>query len=236
MQEGAALTGLYWDEDDNQEGLLTRRSPEQCLSEQEIEDFLFQRLSGVSREAVEEHLLICEKCRQQVEEEEKVAEAMRGAAERLELDSIHAPETVEEKPRGARSRFSPPKWAVAASLAAVLVGGAVAVKMFQPQGAAEVVLRAERSAAPAAGDLPLAGQPVLLAADLRGLPPLPSFRWTVVDLTGAVVADGVVEREQETARIHLARGLSAGRYWVRIQDPESGILLREFGLEVREKR
>lgn len=230
------MTGLYWDEDDHQEGLLTRRSPEQCLSEQEIEDFIFQRLSGVSREAAEEHLLFCEECQRRVEEEEKLIEAMRGAAERLELDSIIEPETVDEAPGAVRRRFSPPKWAMAATLAVVLVGGAVTVKMLQPRGTAEIVLRAERSAGPPEGTPPMAGQPVLLAADLRGLPPLPSFRWTVVDLTGTMVANGAVEREQETARIHLERGLPAGRYWVRIQDPESGILLREFGLEIRGKR
>ncbi len=230
------MTGLYWDEDDNQEGLLTRRSPENCLSEQEIEDFLFQRLSGVSREAVEEHLLFCEDCQRRVEEEEKLIEAMRGAAERLELDSIVGPETAEPAPGGARGRFSVPKWAMAASLAAVLVGGALTVKLLQTPGTAEVVLRAERSAAAPEGAAPLAGQPLLLAADLRGLPPLPSFRWLVVDPAGARVADGLVEREQETARIHLERGLPGGRYWVRIQDPESGILLREFGLEIRGRR
>lgn len=230
------MTGLYWDEDDYQEGLLTRRSPEQCLSEQEIEDFLFQRLSGVSREAAEEHLLFCEACQRRVEEEEKLIEAMRGAAERMELDSIIEPETAEEAPAAARRAFSPPKWAMAATLAAVIVGGALTVKMLQPPGTAEVVLRAERSAGPVPGDSPVTGQPLLLTADLRGLPPLPSFRWIVVDPAGAMVASGAVEREQDAARIHLEHGLPAGRYWVRIQDPESGILLREFGLEIRKKR
>lgn len=230
------MTGLYWDEDDNQEGLLTRRSPEQCLSEPEIEDYLFQRLSGVSREAVEEHLLFCEECRRRVEEEEKLIEAMRGAAERLELEAVIEPTTGEHAPVGNRRRFSPPGWAVAATLAVVLAGGAVTVKMMQAPGLVEVALRAERSAAPAMDNSPVAGQPVLLAADLRGLPPLPSFRWVVVDLSGARIADGVVEREQETARIHLQRGLPAGRYWVRIHDPESGILLREFGLAIGRKR
>ncbi len=230
------MTGLYWDEDDNLEGLLTRRSPEQCLSEQEIEDYLFQRLSGVSREAVEEHLLFCEECRCRVEEEEKLIEAMRGAARRLELESGIEPPTDGPAPGGHRRRFSPPAWAVAATLAIVLVGGAVTVKMMQAPGLVEVALRAERSAFPAMENPPVAGQPVLLTADLRGLPPLPSFRWVVVDPSGARIADGLAEREQETARIHLQRGLPAGRYWVRIHDPESGILLREFGLAIGRKR
>lgn len=230
------MTGLYWNEDDFQEGLLTRRSPEQCLSDQEIEDFLFQRLSGVSREAAEEHLLFCEACQRRVEEEEKLMEAAREAAGRLQLDSILEQGSAAEAPGGAHRAFRPPKWAMAAALAAVLIGGTATLKLWQQPGTTEVFLRAERSAAPAEGDSPLAGQPLLLSADLRGLPPLPSFRWSVVDLTGAVVASGQVETEQETARIPLERGLPAGRYWVRIQDPESGILLREFGLQIRGKR
>lgn len=232
------MTGLYWDEDDHQEGLLTRRSPEQCLSEQEIEDYLFQRLSAVSREAAEEHLLFCEECRRRTEEEEKLIDAVRGAAERLELEAAADAPPGESAPGGGRRRFSPPAWAMAATLAVVLAGGAVTVKLMQAPGLVEVALRAERSASPAMDNPPVAGQPVLLVADLRGLPPLPSFRWAVVDLSGARIADGVVEREQEqeTARVHLQRGLPAGRYWVRIHDPESGILLREFGLAIGRKR
>jgi hypothetical protein len=232
------MTGLYWDEDDNQEGLLTRRSPEHCLSEQEIEDFLFQRLSGVSREAVEEHLLICEDCRRRVEEEESFTEAMRGAVERLELEPVGGPEAGGDPKDAERAkrRFSPPRWALAASLAVVLLGGAITVRMLQSPGLTQVTLRAERSAVTGVEKAPLAGQPILLSADLRGLPPLPSLRWAVVDPAGSKVADGVVEREQEKARILLERGLPAGRYWVRIQDPETGLLLREYGLEVVKKR
>lgn len=229
------MTGLYWDEDDYQEGLLTRRSPEQCLTEQEIEEFLFNRMSGVSREAAEEHLLFCEQCQQRVEEEEKLVDAMRGAAQRLEIEAIVDP-AAEESPDGSRRRSSPPRWAVAAALAVLMVGGAVSVKLMQAPRMMEVALRAERSAGAAVEQLPVAGQALLLAADLRGLPPLPSLRWAVVDLAGVVVAEGVVEREQETARIRLPRGLPAGGYWVRIQDPETGMLLREYGLEVARDR
>jgi hypothetical protein len=231
------MTGLYWDEDDFQEGLLTRRSPEHCLSEQEIEDFLFYRLSGVSREAVEEHLLFCEACRRRVEEEESFTQAMRGAVERMELTSAGSPEggSGENESEDSQRRFALPRWAMAASLAVVLVGGALTVKMLQSPGVAEVTLRAERSATTGAENAPLAGQPILLVADLRGLPPLPTLRWAIVDPAGAKLTDGVVEREQETARILLGRGLPAGRYWVRIHDPETGLLLREYGLEVVKK-
>jgi hypothetical protein len=236
MQEGAAMTGLYWDEDDGQEGLLTRRSPEHCLSEQEVEDFLFQRLSGVSREAVEEHLLFCETCRQRVEEEESFIQAMRGAADRLEAEAIAGAQTGGNAPEGARPRFLAPRWAAAAALAVLVVGGTVTLRIMQQPGVAEVKLVAQRAAGSPGESLPREGQSLSLQADLRGLPPLASFRWTIVDATGNLLAEGIAEREEDAARFRLKKGLPPGRHWVRIQDPDTGMLLREFALHIQPKR
>jgi len=227
------MTGLYWDEDDYQEGLLTRRSPENCLSEQEIEDFLFQRLSGVSREAVEEHVLFCEDCRKKVEAEQEFADAVRGAAQQLELEAIERPLQAEVSRNEPGNRPVWSKWAVAAVAVVVLLAASVSLRIFSPSGVAEVTLRAERSAEASMQDAAPERQSLLLRADLRGLPPLPSFRWLIVDRTGAPVTEGTVPPEPEMARIRLPRGLPAGLYWVRIQDPETGMLLREFGLQVR---
>lgn len=230
------MTGLYWDEDDGQEGLLTRRSSGHCLSEQEVEDFLFQRLSGVSREAVEEHLLFCETCRKRVEEEESFLEAVRGASERLELEAIAGPAGGIAAEGEARRRSWRPMWAMAAAAAVVFVAGTVSLRVFRPSGVTEVALRIERTAeASLEGAVP-EGESLLLRADLQGLPPLSSLRWVVVDRSGRPVAEGSVAPEQETAEILLPRGLSAGLYWLRIQDPETGMLLREYGLHVRPRR
>lgn len=227
------MTGLYWDEDDYQEGLLTRRSPENCLSEKEIEDFLFQRLSGVSREAVEEHLLFCEDCRRKVEGEQEFAGAVRGAAQQLELEAIQRPLQTEVSRNEPGYRPERSKWAMAAAAVVVLLAASVSLRIFSPSGVAEVTLRAERSAEASMQDAAPERQSLLLRADLRGLPPLPSFRWLIVDRTGAPVTEGTVPPQPEMAGIRLPRGLPAGLYWVRIQDPETGMLLREFGLQVR---
>lgn len=226
------MTGLYWDEDDQQEGLLTRRSPEHCLSEQEVEDFLFQRLSGVSREAVEEHLLFCEDCRKRVEEEESFIEAMRGAAARAEMEPHAVDEAPEEGPQTGGRRFSPPRWAIAASVALLAVGGSLAVRQFRGGEAVEVKLVAVRAADPSGANLPPERRSLSIDADVRGLPPLESFRWAVVDTTGKIMAEGVAGREGNGVRFVLQKGLPSGRYWVRIQDPDTGLLLREFALQV----
>jgi len=226
------MTGLYWDEDDQQEGLLTRRTPEHCLSEQEVEDCLFQRLSGVSREAVEEHLLFCEECRKRVEEEESFIEAMRGAASRAEMEAVAPGEAAEGGRQTGSGRFSPPRWAIAASVALLAVGGSIAVRQFRGAEAVEVKLVAVRAADPASANLPPERRSLSIDADVRGLPPLDTFRWTVVDTTGKIMAEGVAGREGSGVRFVLQKGLASGRYWVRIQDPDTGLLLREFALQI----
>lgn len=230
------MTDLYWDEDDGQEGLLTRRSSEFCLSEQEVEDYLFNRLSGVTREAVEEHLLLCESCRLRVEEEERILDAARTAAEKLETESLLR--QFDDRAGGGstpgKSR-RPPYWmAAAAAAAVVLIGGSLTYQMLHPEPALEILLHAERSGVERAQE-PLAGQRLLLSPDLRGLPALSQFRWSIVDALGVPVAGGTLEVRGESGRIELARGLPAGMYWVRLLDPDSGVLLREFGLVVKSR-
>ncbi len=165
------MTELHWNEDDDQESLLTRRSSEFCLGGQEVEDYLFNRLSGVTREAVEEHLLICEGCRSRVEEEERFIEAARLAAERLETESLlrqrRDPESAVGTPGTSRR---PVSWmALAATAAVVFIAGSLSYRLLHPEPAREISLRAERSGVERAQE-PVAGQRLLLSADLRGLP------------------------------------------------------------------
>lgn len=230
------MTDLYWDEDDGQEGLLTRRSSEFCLSEQEIEDYLFNRLSGVTREAVEEHLLFCQSCLARVEEEERYIDAARAAAEKLETESLlrqlEDPARRSAERQGSRRRL----WmAVAAAGLVALIGGSATYRMLHPEQVLEVELRVERSGLEKA-QAPVAGRKLVLSADLRGLPPLGQFRWSIVDPLGVPVTGGTLAARGESGRIELPGGLPAGMYWVRLLDPETGALLREFGLTVRAKQ
>lgn len=78
------MTSLGWEDDGAQEGLMLRRSVSKCLTENEIDDFLTNRLSGVTREVIEEHLLVCSKCLDCVEQEEEFAEAFRAGAIRVQ--------------------------------------------------------------------------------------------------------------------------------------------------------
>ncbi|MGC8760539.1 MAG: hypothetical protein ACP5VC_11315 [Bryobacteraceae bacterium] len=230
------MTDLYWDdEDDGQEGLLTRRSSEHCLSEREIEDFLFNRLSGVTREAVEEHLLFCQRCLAKVEEEERLMEAARAAAGKLETEVLLGePPGGGKEGKARRSRRLPPWLTMAAAVSLLAASGTVTYRLLYPPDVFEVELRVERSGVDKSR-VPAAGKRLLLIPDLRGLPPLPQFHWSIVDSLGAPVAEGTLDVRGTTGRIEVGRGLPAGMYWVRLLDPHSGALMREFGLVVQSK-
>ncbi len=82
------MTSLGWEDDGAQEGLMLRRSVGKCLTEAEMEDYLANRLSGVTREVIEEHLLVCSKCLDCVEQEEEFAGVFRSAAMQLEAEEM----------------------------------------------------------------------------------------------------------------------------------------------------
>ncbi|MGC4050717.1 MAG: zf-HC2 domain-containing protein [Paludibaculum sp.] len=95
------MTTFGWEDDGAQEGLMLRRSVGKCLTEAEIEDYLANRLSGVTREVIEEHLLVCSNCLDSVEQEEEFAALFRTAAMQMEAEEMErslsgeAPATAE---------------------------------------------------------------------------------------------------------------------------------------------
>lgn len=230
------MTGLYWDDDGSQEGLLTRRPAGQCLSEREIEDFLFSRLSGVTREVIEEHILVCQHCLELVEAEQKILDEIKPALERYETRRLVG--AVEEPASPAAGLFrrilGSQAWRPVAALAGVAFLAIFGILLYSGRGRvseAEIVLRAERGLP--AQETARQGQPLRLKPDVRGLPPLAGMRWQIVGLAGQQAEAGTLDASREDGVIHLPGGLKQGRYWVRLIDPESGLLLREFALQVR---
>lgn len=96
------MTSLGWEDDGAQEGLMLRRSVGKCLTEAEMEDYLANRLSGVTREVIEEHLLVCAKCLDSVEQEEEFAGVFRSAAMQVEAEEMEKSFSGEEPGTGKR--------------------------------------------------------------------------------------------------------------------------------------
>ncbi|QOY90076.1 zf-HC2 domain-containing protein [Paludibaculum fermentans] len=108
------MTSLGWEDDGAQEGLMLRRSVGKCLTEAEMEDYLANRLSGVTREVIEEHLLVCAKCLDSVEQEEEFAGVFRSAAMQVEAEEMEKSFSGEEPGTGETASEAEPEGAPAA--------------------------------------------------------------------------------------------------------------------------
>jgi anti-sigma factor RsiW len=236
------MTGLSWEDDGAQEGLLTRRSAQNCLTDHELEEYLFDRLSGVTREVVEEHLLACERCQDRVAEEEAYTGAFRRAARQMEAEEFSEAMSGESprQPAGWRDGWTAgwSAWLGRRTLLAVagvcvVVAGALAIsEARRPAGETAVLLSLARGAEDAAVTAPAAGA-LQLSADVSELPPLPRWQVDVVNGSGELEHSTEVEAAGGRLSWRLGDGLRAGRHWVRLRDPKDGALVREFGLVVR---
>jgi hypothetical protein len=235
------MTGLSWEDDGAGEGLLTRRAAHKCLTEKEIEDFLFNRLSGVTREVVEEHLLVCQNCLDRTEQEEAYIAAARSAAGEI-LDEEFERALVEVGiPRESwlarlKRIFTVRSFQWAAAGAAILFVAVILVPR-EPgaMNAAEVALHQERGSAVAMAEAPET-RPLTLNVDVSELPDAPVYRLELVDGSGKLVQAADVAPAAGKLKWKTGTGLPAGAYWVRLRDPaEPQTLVREFGLRVQRK-
>jgi len=183
--------------------------------EEVLELYALGRLEEDRLGPVEEHLLVCEECRQAIEQAEEYARVMRAA---LEADKREA---------GVRSDAGfwrrKPVWAASVAVAAGLAFVALAPRVTSPP--ADVPLNAVRSNVGAAAP---ADRPLTLHPDRRGLS-APPYRVEIVDAEGKTVFQGTSEGDGERVTVRTNRKFPAGQYWVRFYS-STGELLREFGL------
>lgn len=236
------MNGLSWEDDGAQEGLLIRRSAQNCLADHELEEFLFNRLSGVTREVIEEHLLACAHCQDRVEAEEAYQQAFKDAARKAEAEDFKramSGEPVERKSGRRQSLLA--GWSSLFGKRTVLgVAGAgvVTAGLFysqfsrRPGAEATVELSLARGGGEAGVGAP-ADSALRLSVDVAELPPLPLWKVDVVNATGGMEQTSEVTAVGGRLNWQLKDGLPAGRHWVRLRDPRNGSLAREFGLVVR---
>jgi hypothetical protein len=187
------------------------------LDEDEIERYSMGRFAGEELDRCDDHLLICEPCRRQVERTDVFLRAIRGAAAQS-----------EPLPRMRRNWFHFPQFLpVSAALAALLAIAWFGGPRLRPTPpAATVLLTASRGygtqvQAPS-------GAPLALQPDLTGIPAWPSYRLEVVDASGARQWQGAYPGS-------AAPKMRPGVYFVRLYSPR-GELYREYGLEIQVPR
>jgi hypothetical protein len=190
---------------------------------------------GPEAEALEEHLLICPTCQDELAEIDAYVRTLRTAASRLRLERpLSRPRTRS----GFWGFFGQPGLAYGA-IAAVCLMLAVWVSVArQVPGSSgyppvAVVLQAVRGPGAAIDSRAPDGQALVLRADLSGLPPQSRWELEVVDARGTRVHRSAGSVSEGRLEVQLGTGLAAGQYWVRLYAPSSGIEpLREYALRV----
>jgi len=185
------------------------------MDTEELERYSIGRVSEEEAARVEEHLLVCESCRQSLDEIDAYVTAMsRATTESLQPEFM-------------------PRWSLVPLLAAVaclvvLLSFAVRWPGSQrpPPAVTLVATRSNGSDA----SFP-AGRPLSLRPDLTGLAPSPSYRVEMVDDIGRHIWSGKLTPPQDSVTVPPQ---SAGTYFVRIYSA-SGELLREYGLQIKKK-
>jgi len=187
------------------------------MDEEELEQYSLGTADSETNTALEEHLLVCERCRKQLQNTDQYVFAVRSAAQ-------HQREAAERK----RRFWGLPLWvpALAAVACGIVIMIAVRAPGTSPQPAIAVSLTAMRDSG--RGSSAPSGRDLLIYPGLNGLAPVASYRLEIVNDTGQVVRQVVLEGSG-AARV---AGLDPGTYFVRLSTT-SGELLREYGLTIR---
>jgi len=202
-----------------------QRANEHHATDDVLELYAMNRLSGPELDRLEEHLLICQSCQDRLAAEESIRDGVRAGGAALE--------DMREQPRWRWPKLG---WGLGLAAAAMLVlaiGFESGLRPTVGTAPAEILLAASRGGEDAAAAVPKAGQPLAVILDLQGLPQLPEYKLEVVDAGGKPVVRSNHVSQNNQLRASLEKGLQAGAYFVRVY-AVSGELLREYALRVRD--
>jgi hypothetical protein len=197
------------------------------LTEDQIELYSLGRLDSSDISPLEEHLMICEACRQNLDEARDMSVAMREALSEAKLDGRN------EARAGWFAGFSTwirrPAFGMALAFAVlVLVVGLFSTNRTSYAPTASLQLTAIRGEMPAI--VPTRQLDLTLADGPREGGP---FRVSVVTAIGASAWSGLAESSPAGVRVTVQQRLSPGDYFVRLYSPD-GAMLHEYGFRVRQ--
>lgn len=182
------------------------------LRAEDIERYSLGELPEELTDSFEEHLLLCESCRDQVQEHDEFVRSMQLAGNQIR-------NAAAARPPEGRARH----WVLLLAAASLVI---MTVLFASMRGSARPAFALNLSAmrgAPATPTAP-ANTPLALYPDLTGLPAARSYRMEVVDASGRAVWSGTSAAATLPAR-------RTGTYFVRIYSGRSE-LLREYAFEV----
>jgi hypothetical protein len=196
-------------------------------SDEILEQYAMHSLQEPVLAEVEEHLLVCSRCQEQLKEIEAYVGAMHDAAERLDQEDESRKRFLTRVSEAFT--FRKLAWAMAAvALTFVVIALRVAMKTAQsPQPFALTLVTSRGSEVPHAPS----GRPIDLSLDITGLSLFSTYTVDVVDESGRVQLQSKAAETQAKAGMSLPGDLRPGNYFVRLYSP-SRELLREYGLHI----
>jgi len=193
----------------------------------DLESYSMSALPEESAARVEQHLLVCETCRQNLSAAEAYMAAIKSATRERSQ-----PELAASVTKVKRWRWSFPRLIPAFAALAFLAIAAVTLPLIgrhPPTEPFAVSLQTMRGAENQA-EAP-SRQPLLLKLDLTGLTELNVYRVEIVDQSGHRVWQGELQSLGATGSMTVP-AQKRGSYFVRVSLP-SGQALREYGLQLR---
>jgi hypothetical protein len=200
------------------------------IGEDTLERYALGHLSEELTPSLEEHLLLCETCRDRLEKVEQFIQVVSIAASELEH------ETAKQKTNPLVQRlawlWSVPKPVWVGAMAAVAL--MVLIPYYHLDGPpTEVRLSNSTRGVEESLSTPAKAGKALLVIDTTQLPRLQAYQLRVVNSNGSEVWTGSVPALGHEIRVEPPVRFSAGSYWVRIYTPDGRTQLRELGLKVR---
>ena len=206
------------------------RNFETHSTEESLELYALGRLAEEKAESLEQHILICEECRNRLDSADTFVRAMRSGAVRLRR------EDAKKKSASAGAMFSWLKMPTAvwgtAALASCAVVAIYSTQLSQrtiggaPITATLVAQRGEAMTMPAHHILNL-------TLDASGLQLGPRNHVELVDASGTVIQNEMVPEVGNALHTATRFGLSSGTYYVRVYAPGSSEPAREYALAVK---
>jgi hypothetical protein len=190
-------------------------------TEDVLEEYAFGRLSEKDLAKVENHLLICQNCRDSLLHVDQFILAMKENA-REEARSGAA--------RTGRGTYLGYGTATAIAVAALMVA-AVVPGIHRTRVETPVQLVAFRGGESGAMISAQAGSTLNLHVDLSDLTPSAVYRLQIVDAQGRPVWTTESRASGSALQVKMSPGLDRGVYWIRLYSGSE--LLREFGLRAQ---
>lgn len=214
-----------------------RTNAQRCLTEQEIDELIQDRLSGEVEEFCLAHLVGCQACVEKVENERDFAHATREAILQMQKEPAAAVMTAAPG-RGFRSWAQAiiawPSWRgslVAATLCLVVAVSVVLTPSRMGDSATELALRSERGRPGVMIDAAAASR-LRLKLDVTDVDANARYQVSLADASGRTLERSEIRAVAGTATLNVEQRLAPGQYWVRLASPD-GVLLREYALRVR---